>query len=93
MPIQTAKNMQSHSCFSSITDESPRWLLATGRKEQARPVIKRLLQKNRMAHEDADVEEIINSTPVVEKKESKANIGDLLNKRTIAITTISFLVQ
>lgn len=75
-----------------MADESPRWLLATGRKERARPVIKRLLQKNGMPDSDQDVEEVINSTPIV-KKESKANIGSLVNKRKIAITTLSFLLQ
>lgn len=76
-----------------MADESPRWLLATGRKERARPVIKRLLIKNGMDHEDADVDEVINSTKVEENKQSKANIWDLVNNRTIAITTASFLIQ
>lgn len=75
-----------------MSDESPRWLLATGRKERARPVIKRLLRKNGMPHSDEDVEEVINSTVITVKK-SKASIGDLLVNKTIAFTTLSFIIQ
>lgn len=77
---------------SSVTDESPRWLLATGRTDRARAVIKRLLKKNGMSHSDEDVEEVIDST-VIQVTTSKANIKDLLENRHLALMTLSFIVQ
>lgn len=79
--------------FRSITDESPRWLLAAGRTERARPVIRRLLQKNGMPHSDEVVEEVISSTVITVKEKAKASIGDLLTTKRIAFTTVSFLFQ
>ena len=77
----------------SFADESPRWLLATGREERAGPVIGRLLEENGMPHSNEDVGEVIQSTLTIQKEISKVEVWALFRNRATVIETVCFGIQ